>query len=81
MRTDISVGIRWLFGQSQLTALAIAVGMINLSTNASTTLLVLYLREAVGDVHAAEGGDWHCEPAAQSLRDERVFDFLEATLA
>jgi dienelactone hydrolase len=24
-----------------------------------------------------EGGDWHCEPAAQSLRDERVFDFLE----
>ena len=25
----------------------------------------------------AEGADWHCEPAAQSLRDERVFDFLE----
>lgn len=25
----------------------------------------------------AEGSDWHCEPAAQSLRDERVFDFLE----
>jgi dienelactone hydrolase len=24
-----------------------------------------------------EGADWHCEPAAQSLRDERVFDFLE----
>jgi hypothetical protein len=22
----------------------------------------------------AEGGDWHCEPAAQSLRDEPVFD-------
>jgi hypothetical protein len=27
-----------------------------------------------------EGGDWHCEPAAQSLRDERVFDFLEEVL-
>lgn len=25
----------------------------------------------------AEGADWHCEPAAQSLRDEVVFDFLE----
>ena len=48
LRTDISDGIRWLFGHSQLTALAVAVGMINLSTNASTTLLVLYLREAVG---------------------------------
>jgi MFS family permease len=46
--TDIRDGIRWLFGHSQLTALAVAVGMINLSTNASTTLLVLYLREAVG---------------------------------
>jgi hypothetical protein len=28
----------------------------------------------------AEGADWHCEPAAQSLRDERVFDWLEETL-
>jgi hypothetical protein len=28
----------------------------------------------------AEGADWHCEPAAQSLRDERVFDFLEEAL-
>ena len=28
-----------------------------------------------------EGGDWHCEPAAQSLRDERVFDFLEDHLS
>ena len=27
-----------------------------------------------------EGADWHCEPAAQSLRDERVFDFLEDML-
>ncbi|MEZ5144189.1 MAG: hypothetical protein R2726_16960 [Acidimicrobiales bacterium] len=27
-----------------------------------------------------EGADWHCEPAAQSLRDERVFDFLEEVL-
>jgi dienelactone hydrolase len=26
---------------------------------------------------AAEGADWHCEPAAQSRRDEVVFDFLE----
>jgi hypothetical protein len=25
----------------------------------------------------ADGADWHCEPAAQSLRDERVSDFLE----
>lgn len=30
---------------------------------------------------ADEGADWHCEPAAQSLRDERVFDFLEDVLA
>ncbi|MBV9411949.1 MAG: alpha/beta hydrolase [Acidimicrobiia bacterium] len=29
---------------------------------------------------AAEGADWHCEPAAQSLRNERVFDFLEDTI-
>ena len=28
----------------------------------------------------SEGSDWHCEPAAQSLRDERVFDFLEDVL-
>jgi hypothetical protein len=27
-----------------------------------------------------EGADWHCEPAAQSLRDERIFDWLEETL-
>ncbi len=30
---------------------------------------------------AAEGADWHCEPAAQSLRDEVVFDFLETVFA
>ncbi len=29
----------------------------------------------------AEGADWHCEPAAQSLRDEVVFDFLETVFA
>lgn len=29
----------------------------------------------------AEGANWHCEPAAQSMRDERVFDFLENVLA
>lgn len=29
---------------------------------------------------AAEGADWHCEVAAQSLRDERVFDWLETVL-
>jgi hypothetical protein len=29
----------------------------------------------------AEGADWHCEPAAKGLRDERVFDWLEDTLA
>jgi len=28
-----------------------------------------------------EGADWHCEPAAQSLRDETVFDFLETIFA
>ncbi|NQY56110.1 MAG: alpha/beta fold hydrolase [Ilumatobacteraceae bacterium] len=28
----------------------------------------------------AEGGDWHCEVAAQSLRDERVFDWIEDVL-
>ena len=30
---------------------------------------------------AADGADWHCEPAAQSLRDEVVFDFLETVYA
>jgi hypothetical protein len=30
---------------------------------------------------AAEGADWHCEVAAQALRDERVFDWLETQLA
>lgn len=24
-----------------------------------------------------EGADWHCEPAAHGLRDEKVFDWLE----
>jgi hypothetical protein len=28
----------------------------------------------------AEGADWHCEPAATGLRDERVFDWLEGVL-
>jgi hypothetical protein len=28
----------------------------------------------------AEGADWHCEPAATGLRDERVFDWLEDVL-
>jgi hypothetical protein len=27
-----------------------------------------------------EGADWHCEPAATGLRDERVFDWLEDVL-
>jgi dienelactone hydrolase len=30
---------------------------------------------------ADAGADWHCEPAAQSLRDEVVFDFLETVFA
>jgi hypothetical protein len=29
----------------------------------------------------AEGADWHCEPVAHALRDERVFDWLEDVLA
>jgi hypothetical protein len=28
----------------------------------------------------AEGADWHCEPAAAALRDERIFDWLEDVL-
>jgi dienelactone hydrolase len=28
-----------------------------------------------------EGGSWHCEPGAQSLRDERIFDWLEDIFA
>lgn len=28
-----------------------------------------------------EGAGWHCEPVAQSLRDEVVFDFLETVFA
>ncbi len=30
---------------------------------------------------AEEGADWHCEVVAQSLRDERVFDWLEEVLS
>jgi hypothetical protein len=29
----------------------------------------------------AEGGAWHCEPVAQALRTERVFDWLAAQFA
>jgi hypothetical protein len=28
----------------------------------------------------AEGADWHCEPKALGLRDQRVFDWLDETL-
>lgn len=28
----------------------------------------------------AEGADWHCEPMALALRDERVFDWIETVL-
>lgn len=28
-----------------------------------------------------EGANWHCQPTAQGLRDERVFDWLEDVLA
>jgi hypothetical protein len=38
-------------------------------------------RKELARFTTAEGSDWHCEPAAQSLRDERVFDFLEDVLA
>jgi alpha-beta hydrolase superfamily lysophospholipase len=37
----------------------------------------LTCRKELARFTIAEGADWHCEPAAQSLRDERVFDFLE----
>lgn len=30
---------------------------------------------------AAEGGDWHCEPMARGLYDQRVFDWLEEVMA
>lgn len=30
---------------------------------------------------ASEGSHWHCEPAAQALRDEYVFDFFEDVLS
>ena len=30
---------------------------------------------------AAEGADLHCEPLAPGLRNQRVFDWLEETLA
>ncbi len=29
----------------------------------------------------AEGADWHCEPAARGLRDERVFDWITDVLS
>lgn len=40
----------------------------------------LTCRKELARFTAAEGADWHCEPAAQSLRDERVFDFLEEVI-
>lgn len=30
---------------------------------------------------AGEGADWHCEPMAAGLRDERVFDWIDGILA
>jgi len=30
---------------------------------------------------AAEGSDGHCEPKSAVVRDQRVFDWLDATLA
>jgi dienelactone hydrolase len=32
------------------------------------------------DFTVAEGGEYHCEPMAPGLRDQRVFDWLDATL-
>ncbi|MGH9278871.1 MAG: alpha/beta hydrolase family protein [Acidimicrobiales bacterium] len=29
---------------------------------------------------ADEGANWHCEPVAQALRDERIFDWLEGMI-
>ena len=29
---------------------------------------------------AAEGANWHCEPQARSLYDQRVFDWLAGVL-
>ena len=29
---------------------------------------------------AAEGANWHCEPLALGLRDQRIFDWLDETL-
>ena len=29
---------------------------------------------------ASEGADWHCEPKALGLRDQRIFDWIDATL-
>jgi hypothetical protein len=29
---------------------------------------------------AAEGANWHCEPPALGLRDQRIFDWLDETL-
>jgi hypothetical protein len=28
-----------------------------------------------------DGANWHCEPVAQALRDERVFNWLQDTFA
>jgi len=30
---------------------------------------------------AAEGANWHCEPMAPQVRGQRIFDWLDATLA
>jgi len=42
---------------------------------------LLTCRKELAHFGTGEGADWHCEPVAQSLRDERVFDFLESVLS
>ena len=44
--SEIRVGLRWLTHHTELATLALATATINLATAASTTFIVLYLREA-----------------------------------
>lgn len=37
--------------------------------------------KAIARFTAAEGANWHCEPMATQLQDQRIFDWLDETLA
>jgi MFS family permease/acyl carrier protein len=48
LRADIREGLRWLFGHRLLRALAVMVGLINLSVMAGEAVLVLFAQDKLG---------------------------------